>query len=341
MRSHQSDDLTHPDAACNISWPPTQESSRLAQEIRGSSSSSGSPAEDDTASRPAQPWLQAAKRGDRHQQDTSSSSAADHLGCSPSAQGHKRKRGCRGHGAQQRRAQQRSQQAAASQGQRAAGRRSDPEDLNSIAAAIRAQCEAVTAMTTAVQQLAKQVSNFLFAQRQPHQQRQPQRQDTNVGKTSELRKKGEGEWKMVEDKARAKLDEIRTVREQQMQAKLADLSQSQREASEERWKKEIAHQFTSVDAELATAMREERQYEKCDYRRTQCKSLISLITQYNTISGGQYDSLFLGYKESPGCEKYTFDQYGNTSSVHEFLVDPGKFWSYDLLRSKFYGERPL
>ena len=128
MRGHQSDDLTHPDAACNISWPPTQESSRLAQEIRGSSSSSGSPAEDDTAPRPAQPWLQAAKRGDRHQHDTSSSSAANHLGCSPSAQGHRRKRGCRGHGAQQKRAQQRSQQAAVSQDQRAARRRSDPDE---------------------------------------------------------------------------------------------------------------------------------------------------------------------------------------------------------------------
>ena len=212
MRSHQSDDLTHPDAACNISWPPTQESSRLAQEIRGSSSSSGSPAEDDTAPRPAQPWLQVAKRGDRHQHDTSSSSAANRLGCGPSVQGHRRKRGCRGHGAQQKRAQQRSQQAAVSQDQRAARRRSDPETLDSIALAIRAQCEAVTAMTTAVQQFAKQVSNFLFAQRQPHQQRQPQRQDSNVGKTAELRKKGEGEWKRIEDKARAKLIEIRTKR---------------------------------------------------------------------------------------------------------------------------------
>ena len=57
-------------------------------------------------------------------------------------------------------------------------------------------------MTTAVQQLAKQVSNFLFAQRQPHQQRQSQRLDINVSKTTELRKKGEGEWKMVDHNAR-------------------------------------------------------------------------------------------------------------------------------------------
>ena len=88
--------------------------------------------------------------------------AANYLGCSPSAQGHRRQRGCRGHGAQQKRAQQRSQQAAVSQDQRAARRRSDPISLESIAGAVHAQCDAITAMTTAVQQFVKQMSNFLL-----------------------------------------------------------------------------------------------------------------------------------------------------------------------------------
>ena len=144
--SHQ-----HPASASSIDWPPAQESPRLAQEIRGSSSKSGSPtgspAEDDTTPRSAQPWLHVAKRSDWQQQDTSGNklSAANHLGCSRSAQGHRRKRGCRGHGAQQRRAQQRSQQAAVSQDQRAAGRRSDLANSRAVAPASQARCKAIAA----------------------------------------------------------------------------------------------------------------------------------------------------------------------------------------------------
>ena len=140
--SHQ-----HPASASNISWPPTQESSRLAQEIRGSSSPSGSPAEDGTTARSAQPWLHVAKRSDWQRQGASSNklSAANHLGCSRSAQEHRRKRGCRGHGAQQRRAQQRSQQAAVSWDQRAAGRRSDSANPHAVAPANQARCKAMAA----------------------------------------------------------------------------------------------------------------------------------------------------------------------------------------------------
>jgi hypothetical protein len=101
-----------------------------------------------------------------------------------------------------------------------------------IAAAIQAQGEAaartMAGLTAAVQQLAEQqtvmtksVSNFLFAQRQSkQQQRQPQRQDANAGKTAQLRKKGEMEWDRFEGLARAKLVDVRAEREKQIQTRL-------------------------------------------------------------------------------------------------------------------------
>ena len=275
MRGHRSGDLTHPDAACAERSQPSQESSQP-----------GSPAEDNTARRSAQPWLQMAKRSDRQQQNTSSSSAAVQSGYRTSAQGHRRKRGCRGHGAQQKRAQQRSQQAAVSQDQRAARRRSDPETLDSIALAIRAQCEAITAMTTAVQQLAKQVSNFLFAQRQTGQQRQPQRRDLNVGKTAELNKKGEGEWVRIEKLTRSKLAEIRAERENQMEVALAEQAakpyESQyQEQVRKHHTKEIQQEFENIEESIQEAIQQEKEYELCSYRRTKCKALDGLIFEHN------------------------------------------------------------
>ena len=357
MRGHRSGDLTHPDAACADRSQPTQESSQP-----------GSPAEDNTARRSAQPWLQMAKRSDRQQQNTSSSSAAVQSGYRTSAQGHRRKRGCRGHGAQQKRAQQRSQQAAVSQDQRAARRRSDPISLESIAAAVRAQCEAVTAMTAVVQQLAKQVSNFLFAQRQPHQQRQPQRKDVNVGKTAELNKKGEGEWVRIEELARSKLAEVRAERERQMEDRILELQKTYHQPGQTihstarvDWEKQIHEEFVEIEDEIQKAVQQEREYERCDYRRTHCKALNELIVRHNScklqirdhadhyreINEGnslsfrgrpEYDSLL---EEKYNCVKYTFDQYGSVLTEAKFLVDPDRFWSYDLLRSKAYGERPL
>jgi hypothetical protein len=55
---------------------------------------------------------------------------------------------------------------------------------------MESQSEAIMAMAEAVQQLSKQISNFLYAQRQSGQQRQQQRRDNNAGKTAELNKKG-------------------------------------------------------------------------------------------------------------------------------------------------------
>ena len=441
--SHQ-----HPASASNISWPPTQESSRLAQEIRGSSSQSGSPsgspAEDDTTPRSAQPWLHVAKRSDWQQQDTSSNklSAANHLGCSRSAQGHRRKRGCRGHGAQQRRAQQRSQQAAVSRDQRAAGRRSGSANSRAVAPANQARCKAIAAgsgsggmtssssintggdgsdgsggapadsstdsavkssdnsagnhcgitdvltaliqaqehavagiaaaiqaqgeaaartmagLTAAVQQLAEQqtvmtksVSNFLFAQRQSkQQQRQPQRQDANAGKTAQLRKKGEMEWDRFEGLARAKLVDVRAEREKQIQTRLDSQMQQQiqsersstnaaanRKCVESRLMEQVKAEFLNIESEVTEALRMEQEYEHCDYRRTKCKAMQTLISRYNSVKILEDTK----EQEKGACRKYIFDQYGMVTSVFDFLVDPERFFSYDLVRSRDYSERPL
>ena len=334
MRGHRSEDQTHPDAACTNRSQPTQESSQP-----------GSPAEDNTARRSAQPWLQVAKRSDRQQQNASSSSAAIQSGCRTSAQGNGRKRGCRGHGALQKRAQQRRQKAAASQDQRDAQVRSDSNGLDSIASAMQSQSEAIMAMAEAVQQLSKQISNFLFAQRQPGQQRQQQRRDNNVGKTAELNKKGEREWDRIEGLARAKLVDIRTERERQAEQKS---EQQNLNTDSVQWKAKIEADFDGVEEEIQKAMRQEREYQRCDYRRTHCKALELLISKYNRCSHMEqvHHSIYgmmhgTEYTEAADCVKYSFDHYGMVVQEQEFLVDPDRFFSYDLVRSRSYSERPL
>jgi hypothetical protein len=133
---------TRPDAASTIRWPPTQESLEVVLKISGSSDSSGSPAED-VAPRSAQPWLQAATRGAEHR--AANSGATTFAGCRPWAQSTQRKRGCRGHGALQKRAQQRRTMKAAEQkqDQRAAQRRSDSTNSRAVDRATQAQCRAM------------------------------------------------------------------------------------------------------------------------------------------------------------------------------------------------------
>jgi hypothetical protein len=332
MRGLRSEDQTHPDAACTNRLQPTQESSQP-----------GSPAEDNNARRSAQPWLQVAKRSDRQQQNASSSSATNQSGCRTSAQGSGRKRGCRGHGALKKRAQQRRQKAAASQDQRDAQGRSDSNGLDSIASAMQSQSEAIMAMAQAVQQLSKQISNFLFAQRQSGQQRQQQRGDNNLGKTAELNKKGEREWDRIEGLARAKLVEIRTERERQ-----AEQKSEQQNTDSVQWKANIEADFDGVEEEIQKAMRQEREYQRCDYRRTHCKALELLVSKYNRCSHmKQVHHNIYGmmhgteYTEAADCVKYSFDHYGMVVQEQEFLVDPERFFSYDLVRARNYNERPL
>ena len=85
------------------------------------------------------------------------------------------------------------------------------------------------AMAEAVQQLSKQISNFLFAQRQPcawrqsKQQTQQQHRNSNARKTEQLNRKGEREYKKINELARAKLQQIQVARKQQVQEKLQQI----------------------------------------------------------------------------------------------------------------------
>jgi hypothetical protein len=425
--------------------------------ISGSSGSSGSPDEDDAAPRSAQPWLQAARRSDRQQRSSSESRSAIDPGCCPQAQTTRRKRGCRGHGALQKRAQQRRQKRAAdqTQDQRAAQRRSGPKNsrlneaklgtlgannigasalvdssssvgtggggsggsggsggigsatkasgssagndsygadmltallqaqeqaVSGIAAAIQAQGEAaartMAGLTAAVQQLAEQqtamtksISNFIFAQRQAkQQQRQPQRQDANAGKTAELKQKGEADWCRIEKQAQEKLSEIKQVRLTHAHENTAsNYPAAQWPAIKQHLETAINGEFNGVMAGLSEVMHQEQDYQRCSYRRTACKALERYIRQYNfvrftdTPNANKHNPnplLTLNtdphyhrplerngrsekWQERGNALKYQFDHFGEVTETYRFLVDPGRFWSYDLVRSRQYGERSL
>jgi hypothetical protein len=189
-----------------------------------------------------------------------------------------------------------------------------------------------------------------------------------VGKTAELNKKGEGEWVRIEELARSKLAEVRAERERQMEDRILELQKTYHQPGQTihstarvDWEKQIHEEFVEIEDEIQKAVQQEREYERCDYRRTHCKALNELIVRHNScklqirdhadhyreINEGnslsfrgrpEYDSLL---EEKYNCVKYTFDQYGSVLTEAKFLVDPDRFWSYDLLRSKTYGERPL
>jgi hypothetical protein len=162
--------------------------------------------------------------------------------------------------------------------------------VSGIAAAIQAQGEAaartMAGLTAAVQQLAEQqtamtkaVSNFIFAQRQAKkQQRQPQRQDANAGKTAELQQKGEVEWCRIQLQAQEKLNEIKQVRLVQARENTAAHS-----TTYEHFEGSIKSKFDAVVTGLETVMQQEKDYQRCSYRRTTCKALERYIRQYNFV----------------------------------------------------------
>lgn len=100
------------------------------------------------------------------------------------------------------------------------------------------------------------------------------------------------------------------------------------------------HQWNDEE-ELQQALRQEREYQKCPHRRTTCKALEDLIYKYNkpTTYCSPYSSSSMVEKSS--VQKFRFNQYGSVVQTYEMLVDPGRFWSHDLLRSENYGERPF
>ena len=151
---------------------------------------------------------------------------------------------------------------------------------------------------------------------------------------------------MIEDKARAKLSEIRAERERQMEERMLALQEtyghcsSHTEKARKAWESQVKDEFADIEKAVQKAMHTEKEYERCDYRRTHCKALESLIALHNKCKIVDWTSRSQDV-ENTKCNKYIFNQYGNVESETKFLVDPERFWSYDLLRSKEYGERPL
>ena len=197
--------------------------------------------------------------------------------------------------------------------------------------------------------MTKAVSNFLFAQRQVKQQRQPQRQDANAGKTAELQQKGEMEWCRIEKQAQEKLTEIKQARLTQVYEKTA--ADSPVQMRRKNFEAAISREFSVVMGGLSVVLQQEKDYQRCSYRRTACKALDNYIMEYNLhrrSAGWEEHKNFCRelqsgekWDESGRVTKYRFDQFGEVAEIYGFLVDPGRFWSYDLVRSKNYGERPL
>ena len=196
--------------------------------------------------------------------------------------------------------------------------------------------------------------------------------DANSGKVSELRRKSECEWQRIETLLREKLQEIRVERLRQFELMCEGIEQKKfcehkilfpwaatsTVEFRESWNRHYSMQHTGcgsetnwlhnpelIETEISEALQQEKQYEKCSYRRTACKVLESLVSKYNKVWSYEllaYDlSMRVAYGEATQCKQWTFDQYGLMSEEHIFLVDPGSFWSYDLQRSKVYAERPL
>jgi hypothetical protein len=190
--------------------------------------------------------------------------------------------------------------------------------------------------------MAKAVNSFLFANKRAsgvsvgaHNQREAARA------VEELRVRSDGEWQRTETQARDMLSSISAERIMQAEA-LEDVDKVARRQNLELAAKEAE----GMEAELQQALVQEREYQRCPYRRTGCKALEHLINRYNTprnwkriVNNERHSSG--KWLERGSNQKFRFDQYGAVKQTYELLVDPGRFWSYDLLRSYDYGERPL
>ena len=184
------------------------------------------------------------------------------------------------------------------------------------------------------------------------QYQQQKRHDANAGKVSELRMKSLSEWDRIERLFWEKIQQIKAERARQMEVKLEEMRTGQgtgnlewqANAAKEEWMK-YDFDLDLVAKELAEAIQQEKEYERCSYRRTACKVLDNLIKKYNIVwrfqTKGEYARPQQTHIETGNCKKWIFDQFGIVSETYNLLVDPGWFWSYDLHRSKVYGERPL
>jgi hypothetical protein len=67
----------------------------------------------------------------------------------------------------------------------------------------------------------------------------------------------------------------------------------------------------NIESEVTEALRMEQEYEHCDYRRTKCKAMQTLISRYNSVKILEDTK----EQEKGACKKYIFDQYGMVTSV--------------------------
>ena len=257
----------------------------------------------------------------------------------------------RGRRSQQQHRDRRRAARAAQQQQRSEQQRGSDStgDDSAILQAIGAQVAMIQQLTASVQQLARGISNFLFAQQRANGRSADAQHRGAAGKESELRRKSDAEFERVERLLREKLAEIQTARVQQAVERggqqLADTIQQQYEGEK-------------IEEQIRDAMAAERQYEHCSYKRTACKAAEDLVLKYNQVrSAFEYESenrwqykcvdaedgkqWAAVYYEKPGHKAFQFNQLGSVASQWGLLADPGRFWSYDLRRTQEYGERPL
>jgi hypothetical protein len=290
--------------------------------------------------------------------------------CIQGARASRRSRGSRGRGSQTRHREARSAARVAQSGQRDDSSRSGPQDTTSvILAAIQQQGEAIQALAQSVAQMTKAINSFLFADRRTKGSSEGARhRGASVRADEELRRKTDQEWERIERLARAKIDEIKSVRlgrinQTEFTQGILDhikLTEDHKfDALVEGMRKMflvIEDQFCQqkIDEQIRTAMRQEEAYEKCAHRRTTCKALEDLIGSYNsqqkvtvTVGIHHHNGWSMSVEQAelserePSVEAYKFNQIGRRVSTENVWVDPGRFWSYDLLRMQDYAERPL
>lgn len=257
--------------------------------------------------------------------------------CTQGARASRRSRGSRGRGSQTRHREARSAARAAQSGQRDADNRSGPQSANSeILAAIQQQGQAIQALAQSVVQMTKAVSSFLFADRRAKGSSEGARHRGTGRADEELRFKAEGEWERLERLAGEKITEIVSMRI----AQAPDQTHSK-----------ILDQFRFgggiIDREIQEAIVKMRTYEKCPHRRTSCKALEQLVHKYNSsepVKVLKNPGAFNGgiwVEPSPSFKMFKFTHLGEPYEQKPVWVDPGRFQSYDLLRSENYSERPL
>ena len=172
--------------------------------------------------------------------------------------------------------------------------------------------------------MAKALNGFLFANKRASGSSGDTRHQ-NAGKVEELRVRSDFEFDRMEQQAREKLAAIRCTR---------------LEAAPARLQQNIEKEFANMEEELQLAMEQEKEYQKCSYRRTACKALQGLVQKFNlcrqygryTVPHAQF-AQYGEYKETTNFVKCSFNQLGEVATCYHLLVDPGRFWSYDLVNT--------